>query len=270
MQSDIQFYIILAFTALVHTVDTGAFAARLAGVRTGRLALAGSLYNALAIVSRGANTVAGPLIALMTDLAANSQHADSLLPNFRLILLASSAGTLVAALLIPSISRVLATGVASYEKRRSLPRVIINSASVRGLWQIRRGLRRPTLAAVRESRASPFPRRLLVFSTLATAAFTVSNFAALYASALFPPGARTAASLAPLMTGSAVFVNTFIIAPIIALVTDEALRGERPVEDVTYITIWQVGARFVGTLLAQLLLQPMGWALAELTRILIH
>jgi hypothetical protein len=264
-----QFPIILIFTILVHAVDTGAHAARLAGVRTGRLALAGSLYNALAIVSRGANTVAGPLIALMTDVAANTQNADSLLPNFRLILLAASAGTLLAALLIPSASRVLATGVASYEKRRSLPRVIVNSASIRGLWQVRRSLRRPTLAAVRESRASPFPRRLLLFSTLATAAFTVSNFAALYASALHPQGARTAASLAPLLTGSAVFVNTFIVTPSIALVTDEALRGERPLEDVTYITIWQVGARLAGTLLAQLLLSPMGWVLAETTRLLI-
>jgi hypothetical protein len=265
-----QFYLILAFTALVHTVDTSAYAARLAGVRTGRLSLANSLYNALAIVSRGANTVAGPLIALMTDLAANTQSADTLLPRYRLILLSATAGTLIAAILIPTVSRVLATGVASYEKRRSLPQVIVNSASVRGLWQIRRGLRKPTLAAVRGSRASPFPRRLLVFSTLVTAAFTVSNFAALYASAQYPPGARTAASLAPLLTGSAVFVNTFIVAPMVALVTDEALKGERPVEDVTYITIWQVGARFVGTLLAQVFLQPMGWVLAELTRVLVQ
>ena len=264
-----QLALILVFTALVHAIDTGAYAARLAGVRTGRLALAGSLYNALAIVSRGANTVAGPLIAMMTDLAASKQHADSLLPGFRLILLASSAGTLLAALLIPSLSRVLATGVASYEKRRSLPQVLVNSASVRGLYQIRSGLKRPSLAAVRESRSSPFPRRLLLFSTLATAAFTVSNFAALYASALFPLGARTAASLAPLMTGAAVFVTTFIITPSVALVTDEALRGERQLEDVTYITIWQVGARLVGTLLAQLFLVPMGWALTEITRLFI-
>ena len=184
--------------------------------------------------------------------------------------LSASAGTLIAALLIPSVSRVLATGVASYEKRRSLPQVFINSASVRGFWQIRRGFRKPSLAAVRESRASPFPRRLLVFSTLVTAVFTVSNFAALYASAQYPLGARTAASLAPLLTGSAVFVNTFIVVPMVALVTDEALKGERPVEDVTYITIWQVGARLIGTLLAQLFLQPMGWVLAEMTRFFVQ
>jgi len=264
-----QLLAIFVLTTVIHAVDTGAFAARLAGVRTGRLALAGSLYNVLALVSRGANTVAGPLIAVMTDLAATNQDTDVLLSNYRVMLLAAAAGTLIAGLLIPSLSRMLATGIATYEKRRSLPRVIVRGASVRGLWRARQELKRPRLSAVRESRRSPFPKRFLTFSILITAVFTVSNFAALYASALAPEGARTAASLAPVFTGAAVFVNIFVVGPIAALVTDEALRGERPVQDVTYITIWQVGARLVGTLLAQALLWPMGWALASMTRWLV-
>jgi hypothetical protein len=261
-----QLALVLVFTALIHLIDTGAYAARLAGVRTGRLVLAGSLYNVLSLVSRAANTVAGPLIALMTDMAAGNQDPRSLLVNFRIILLAASAGTLLGGLLIPSLSRVLAIGVASYERRGSLPGVIIRSASVRGLWRVRSGLRRPSLSSIRKSRRSPFPRRLLVLSSLTTAAFTVSNFGALYASALVPEAARTAVSLAPVLTGSAVFVNTFVIAPLVALVTDQATRGERPLEDVTYLTVWQVGTRLLGTLLAQALLWPMGWTLAGMTR----
>ncbi len=262
--------VVFIFTTLVHAIETGANAARLAGVRTGRLALAQSLYNVLSLVSRGANTVAGPLIAVMTDLAAQDQETGRLLVNLRVVLLSATAGTLIAGLLIPSLSRILATGVASYEERRSLPRVIVRTATVQGLWQIRRGLKKPTLSAVRESRRSPLPRRLLLSSVLCTAFFTVGNFAALYASALVPLGARTAASLAPVLTGSAVALNILVVAPIVALVTDEALRGERPLEDVTYITIWLVGARLAGTLLAQALLEPMGGALASMTRWLVH
>ena len=57
-----------------------------------------------------------------------------------------------------------------------------------------------------------------------------------------------------------------MIAPLVALVTDQATRGERPLEDVTYLTVWQVGTRLLGTLLAQALLWPMGWTLAGMTR----
>jgi hypothetical protein len=241
----------------------------LAGVRTGRLALATSLYNVLMLVARGANTIAAPLIALITDLAANSGSTSDLLIGFRIILLAASAGTLVAGLLIPSLSRLLATGVTSYEHRRSLPRVIVRSASVRGLWRLRHDLAPPRIAAVRDAGWSPFPKRFLGVSALIAAVFTGSNFAALYASALVPAGARTAASLAPVLTGAAVLLNVLIVQPVAALVTDQALRRERPVAEVTYITIWQVGAEFVGTLLAQALLWPMGQALAILTHRLI-
>jgi hypothetical protein len=43
--------VILALTVIVYSVDTRAFAARLTGVRTGRLALAGTIYNLLALSS---------------------------------------------------------------------------------------------------------------------------------------------------------------------------------------------------------------------------
>lgn len=260
---------IFILTTIIHAVDTGSFAARLAGVRTGRLALAGSLYNVFTLVSNGANTFAAPLIGVLTDTAANNQETSDLLTNFRVMLLAATAGTVVAGLLLPTLSRLLERGVLSYEQRRSLPRVIVRGASVRGVHWLKQDFTPPRLSSVRQSRRSPFPRRFLILSILTTAFFTVSNFAALYASALAPEGARTATSLAPVFTGFFVFVNIFLLGPIVALVTDEALRGERPVADVTYITIWQIGARFLGTLLAQILIDPMGQALAAITRWLI-
>ena len=117
-------------TTIIHAVDTGSFAARLAGVRTGRLALAGSLYNVFSLVSRGANTFAAPLIGVLTDTAANNQDTGDLLTNFRVLLLAATAGTVVAGLLLPTLSRLLERGVLSYEQRRSLPRVIVRGAGV--------------------------------------------------------------------------------------------------------------------------------------------
>jgi hypothetical protein len=264
-----QLFLIFVLTTVIHAVDTGAHAARLAGVRTGRLTLARSLYNVLALSSRGANALAGPLIGSLTDLAVTRGNVSSLLAEYRIILLAASAGTLVAGLLIPSLSRILASGVGAYERRRSLPRVIVRGLSVRGGRQMWRDLVPPRLEAVRQSRRSPFPKRFLVISILITSLYTVSYFAALYASALVPEGARTAASLPPLVNGVGVLLMILVVDPIAALVTDEALRGQRPLPDVTYITIWQVGARLVGTLLAQALLGPAGWVLASVTRWLV-
>ena len=257
--------LLFLLTAFIHTVNTGAYAARLAGVRTGRPTLARSLYNMLALSSRGANALLGPLIASLTDLAVNGQDTAHLLAAYRGMLAAATVGTAVAAALIPSLSRGIARGIASYEVRHSLPHVVVHGVTVRGLWRARAVLRRPSLAAVRESRRSPFRKRFLLASVTVTALYTVTNFATMYASALVPQGVRTAASLSPLLTGLGALLTIFFIDPVAAIVVDEALRGERPLRDVTYISIWQIGARLVGTLVAQVLLVPTAWSIAWLT-----
>jgi len=261
---------ILCLTTLIHTVETSAFAARLAGVRTKHMALAASLFNVLALTARAANAFAGPLIGSMTDLAVTGQNTTSLLNNYRIVLLGATLGTILGALGIPTLSRLLTAGVASYELRRSLPKVIIRNASVRGLWHLKKEWMPPRPGVVRQSWRSPLPKRFLAASVLVTAIYTVSNFAALYASAVVPEGARTATSLAPLFTGTGTLLNILLIDPIAAMITDEAQRGERPLADVTHITIWQIGARLAGTLLAQAFLYPAGESMAMLTRLLVQ
>jgi hypothetical protein len=264
-----QLLIIFALTVLVNTIDTSAYAARLAGVRTGHPALASSLYNVLTLGSRGANALAGPLLASLTDVAVLEQNTAALLNAYRIVVLAASVGTVIAAFGIPSLSRILARGIASYETRRSLPQVVVRGASVQGLWRMTGDLTPPRLSVVRESRRSPFRKRFLIASVLVTAVAAVSNAAAMYASALIPEGARTATSLSPMLAGVGMVLSIFVVNPVAALVADEALRDKRPLKDVTYITIWQVGAQLLGTFAAQLLLWPAGQAIAIITRWLV-
>jgi hypothetical protein len=264
-----QLILILLFTIVIYGVETSAYAARLAGVRTGHPALAQSLYSVLTLGSRGAYILSGLLLGSLTDLAVEQQNVATLLETYRVVLLGASVGTLVAALLLPTLSRVIARGVASYDLRGSLPRVIVRGTSVRGLWRLRKTWKAPAPGSLRDLRRSPFPKRFLIASILATAIYTVSNPAALYASAIVPEGARTAGSLTPVVNALGTLLTIFIVDPIAALVNDQALTRDRPLRDATYITIWQLGARLIGTLVAQLLLLPTGALLAIFTRWLV-
>ncbi len=53
-----------------------------------------------------------------------------------------------------------------------------------------------------------------------------------------------------------------LVDPLTAHVMDQALRGERPPADVVSVTVWQIGGRLVGALLAQVLLSPVAMLLA--------
>ena len=264
-----QLILILLLTTVIHAIQTSAYAARLAGVRTSHPALARSLYNVLSLGARGAYVLSGLLLGGLTDIAVTQQNVTELLGIYRIVLLGASTGTLLAALLVPTLSRIIARGVESYEQRGSLPRVIVRGTSVQGLWRMRDAWKAPDPKSVRQSRRSPFSKRFLIASVLVTAIHTASNPAALYASAMVPEGVRTASSLTPLFNAFSTVLMIFVVDPIAALINDQTLTRERPLRDATYLTIWQLGARLLGTVLAQLLLLPTGTLLAAFTRWLI-
>ena len=98
----------------------------------------------------------------------------------------------------------------------------------------------------------------------------VGGPAAQIASAITPEGARTALTLPAFFTGVGTVLLVLLVDPLTAHVMDQALRGERPVSDVTAVTVWQIGGRLAGTLLTQLLLSPLAQLLATLARWLVQ
>ena len=60
---DTQLLIICALTFGINLIGTLAYAARIAGVRTRRIAMSFALFNVLVLVSRTANGFLGPFLA---------------------------------------------------------------------------------------------------------------------------------------------------------------------------------------------------------------
>ena len=60
---DRQLAIICLLTAGINLIGTLAYAARIAGVRTGRIAMSFALFNLLVLVSRTSHSFLGPFLA---------------------------------------------------------------------------------------------------------------------------------------------------------------------------------------------------------------
>jgi len=60
---DLQLYFLAALVALINVVSTLSYAVRIAGVRTGRIAFALSLFNLLVLFSRSSNAILAPLLS---------------------------------------------------------------------------------------------------------------------------------------------------------------------------------------------------------------
>src|ERR1700732_2877583 len=92
---DTQLLVICVLTFVIHLIGTLAYAARIAGVRTRRIAVSFSLFNTLILVSRTSNQFQGPLLAkgIETNIAGSVSYG--LLADFRWMLWSATLASVV-------------------------------------------------------------------------------------------------------------------------------------------------------------------------------
>jgi len=254
----------MALNAVVQCIQIGAYAARIAGVRTGRIATAISLFSLFVTASRLANLFYAPIIGTISDRAAHALHAavsaDAVLRQFewqlRFIVLAGTAGTIMGALLLPVFLHLFLRGIAAFERLGSVPRAMLRMGDPRVIVAIARSLRLPTPEMLADFSIRHVPWKLLIGNVAVTGIYAVGVQAAYYASLLDVPEARTALSLSGIINGVATISYTLIVDPTSAYITDQAVRGERTMGEVKSMVFYLALTAVAGTLLSQLILYP--------------
>ena len=254
---DTQLLIICALTFVIHVIATLAYAVRIAGVRTRRIAVSFALFGIIALVSRTANSFQGPFLAkrVEEDLAHHVQQG--MLADFRLFLLAATVATVIGALLIPTFQRYFSRAVIHFQIHRSLPRLALHAFSRGGISYIRGGARLPSRANVTQlATGAGVSWKVIALNVFAMALWTVGVFASLYAGYLKPELRVTCANLSSVINGFATIVLTVIIDPQISVMTDDVIEGRVTENRFRRAITTLIGARVAGTVLAQAMLIP--------------
>lgn len=271
-----QLYVALAINVIIQAIQIGAYAARLAGVRTGRVATSISLFNLFVTFSRLATMVYTLMLGPIADRAGNAvktvlptvipaiQHAFEM--QLRLIILAGLAGTILGALLLPMFTYMYVRGVRSFERTRSLPHSMVRLFSPRVIVDILRHVRLPGFQEIASFSPRRIPKRLLLFNVVVTGVYAIGVVAAYYASVLAPSVARTAIGTSGLINGIGTIAFTFFVDPTSSMIVDEAVKGERPHEDVKSMVFYLALTAIIGWILSQAIL----WPSAEAIRIVAH
>ena len=82
---DTELLLICALTGVINLIGALAYAARIAGVRTGRIALSFALFNVLLLVSRTSNGFLGPFLAKRIETALATGDGSTLIWDLRLV-----------------------------------------------------------------------------------------------------------------------------------------------------------------------------------------
>ena len=273
--------IVIALTVLIHLVGTLAYSVRVAGVRTGRLLTAFSLYNIIFLLVSFSHSIQAPLLTSLMEMGIKSgslqagvgmafgqlvyheayrEHLALLSWQMRAVIMAATLGTLGGAFLMPFFVRVFVKAIGNFEASGSLIKAFTGLGSVFGRGKERGKPRRQWRKGLwKERRLLPaltLPRNFLIANIVVTGIYTTSVLSAIYAGAMFPDFRTTATMLSAAVSGFATVLAAVVVEPAASSITDEALRGDRAESDVRQLAIYMAITRLLGTLLAQAFFLP--------------
>ncbi|EEF62026.1 lipid II flippase Amj family protein [Pedosphaera parvula] len=264
---DWQLLFLCSLTFVIHFIGTLAYSARIAGVRTGKIAVSFTLFNTLILLSRTSNLFQAPLLAKRIENQLGAPVSNHVLQDLRWLLFSAAVANLLGVLLIPTFQRLFSRAVVSYHADRSLYRLLDRAFSTRGWHQIRQHITIPARQNLSSlASTDSISPGLMLANTLSIALWTVAVFAALYAGFLHPQLRNTAGQLSGLINGAATILMFLLIDPSLSILTDDIAEGKSTQAHLRKTVIWLAASRFVGTLLAQLLLLPAAMAIACLAR----
>lgn len=250
-------------TFVIQMIGTLAYAVRIAGVRTRRIAVSFALFNVLVLVSRTSNSFQGPYLGKRIELALSTHTQHTLLGDFQWLLGAALLGTLAGTLAIPTFQRIFSRAVLHFQTHRSVPKLLMHGFARGGLSFIRDAATLPSLANVADTRRpATISARVLALNVVAQALFTVGVFASLYAGAISPDYRVTASQLSSVINGLATILLFVFIDPHLSVMTDDVVEGRTTEAAFRKAVVWLAGARLAGTALAQALLVPAAMLIA--------
>jgi len=264
---DIQLLILCILTFVIHLIGTLAYAVRIAGVRTGRIAVSFALFNILVLVSRTSNSFQGPFLAKRIEDNIHHGLAHGMLSDFRWLLFSATLATVLGAFLIPTFQRVFSRAVQHFQINRSVPQLLMRGLFKGGLSQLKDLASLPATSNVTQMRLGQgVSYWVIVLNVGAVALWTIAVFASLYAGYLNPELRVTSCTLSSVINGAATIMMFVFIDPHMSVMTDDVVEGKVGQAQFRQAIVWLVCSRIAGTMLAQVLLLPSASAIAWVAR----
>jgi hypothetical protein len=257
---DVQLAVICALTFGIQLIGALAYSARIAGVRTGRIAMSFALFNVLVLLSRLSNGFLGPFLASRIEAALAQGSGDHLLGDFRLVLLSATAATILGTVMIPTVQRWFSAAIGEFQEHRSIARLLLHAFARGGVKYVRQTTTLPRVVHLKDlGKPRGVSLQVILLNVVAQGLLTVGVVASLYAGYLYPEYRVTASQLSAIVNGMATLMLFIMIDPQLSVMTDDVVGGQVSEPVFRRTIVWLSLSRVAGTVLAQALFLPAAW-----------
>lgn len=259
---DVQLIVLCALTFVIHLIGALAYAARIAGVRTRRIAVSFALFNILVLVSRASNSFQQPFLSKRIELNL-AEGGGHLFWDFQILMGSATLAAIIGTLSVPTVQRIFTRAVQHFHEHRSMPKLILHAFARGGIGYLKVATTAPSIENVKGlGKKAAIPVATIVMNVAAQAFLTVGVFASLYAGFLNPDFRVTAVGLSAVINGVATILLFVFIDPYLSVLTDDVMDGRTSEVSFRRAVVWLAGSRIMGTLLAQLMLVPSAMLIA--------
>ncbi|AIS51913.1 hypothetical protein TKV_c07300 [Thermoanaerobacter kivui] len=261
--------IVAFFTMVINLIDTLSYSIRPSGVRTRKLAVALSLFNIMAVISRLSNMIQAPFLGSIVDMAIKMDKVYLLQNDMRIVLFSATLGALIGAPLMPTFVSIFTVAINGMEGAGTVPKLILQVFRWKNFKKLKKKIVVPKLSMLKGVLEADIPKSFLIYNVIITSIYTTGIVSSLYAGAIIPEYRITASQLSGIVNGFATILFTVVVDPVAALITDQALNGKRPQSDVDKMAVLLVFGKIFGTLLAQLVFVPAAELILFVTKLIV-
>lgn len=253
-----QLWIVFVLLIITNAIGTFSYASRLAGVQMRSINNSGTIYNAMTMFSRLSNMFLLPFIGALVENAIRTGDIEGLTNDFRILLLGSALGVLIAGLLIPTMSDVFINMIQNLKSEKSLIKAVRKEMNIKGVKKHFSYFRLPSKETFSKLSIHNVPKGFLVINIFTACVYSVGFLAALYSGALMPEYRLVSSNLSSAINGFATIALFILVDPIFNVITDEVLDEKNPRQliDLKSTIAAMTVTKFIGILLAQFLLVP--------------
>ncbi|WP_096186558.1 lipid II flippase Amj family protein [Evansella halocellulosilytica] len=258
------------FILVIHCIETLAYSVRISGARVRLIASALSLFNLMVIISRMANMMQQPFTGSLVDGAPSINALQFVESQFRVLIGASTLGTVVGALLLPTFIALFSRAIIHLSNTNgSIMLLVKRGLSIEYLKRSFNHIHLPKLSYLKGMNLKDIPIQLFVINMLITSIYTIGVLSALYAALIAPDRASTAIMASGLINGIATIMLVIFIDPKISVLADNVVNKKGSYLSLKKVSIMMVSSRLLGTLLAQILFIPGAKYVAWLTQFIV-
>jgi hypothetical protein len=253
---NLQLLALCILIAAIHFISTLSYGIRIAGIRTGRLALCLALFNVMVLLSRSSNSILAPLLSKRIESHLHAGLSASAM-DFRILLVAATVASICAAFFIPSFQRFAVISVGAYERKRSMVRLLFTTLSATFWKAFRKSLTMPNMSNLKPMLSfSDVPTGIYLMNMVGTGLISVGVFSALYAGMLAPELRLTAGNLSAAVNFIGTLILFGVVDPHFSFMSDKVVSGEETDARFRRVVAGMTTSRIAGTILGQIILVP--------------